>query len=120
MYYSYQIAVGDRSQIFGKELDEGTNNRAEYLSAIAALKHIAYNLRGAELDPADFTVSVQMDSKLVVNQVTPKPSGVGYVWKCKQPELRKLHRQLTGLMGEFQGVTFQWVPRAMIEAILGH
>ena len=46
-----------------------------------------------------------MDSKLVVEQMSGR-------WKVKHPDLKPLARKATALVGEFEQVDFEWVPRA--------
>ena len=74
-----------------------TNNVAEYSGLIAGLE--------AALDLGASTVSVQMDSKLVVEQMSGR-------WKVKHPDMKPFASRAAGLVGRFEKVDFEWVPRA--------
>ena len=50
-------------------------------------------------------VSVRMDSKLVVEQMSGR-------WKVKHPDMKPLARQAAALVAQFDRVDFEWVPRA--------
>lgn len=81
-----------------KNIGNGTNNRAEYLSLLYALvyiKHININ--------ADYII--KSDSQLLVKQVQG-------LWKIKSPELRKLHAKVWKLIHEIEhSISIQYVPR---------
>ena len=74
-----------------------TNNVAEYSGLIAGLE--------AALELGATTVSVQMDSKLVVEQLSGR-------WKVKHPDMKPLAQKATALVAKFAAVDFEWVPRA--------
>jgi probable phosphoglycerate mutase len=74
-----------------------TNNVAEYSGLIAGLQ-AAHDL-GAR------TVTARMDSKLVVEQMSGR-------WKVKHPDIKPLVQQASALVGGFDLVEFEWVPRA--------
>jgi probable phosphoglycerate mutase len=73
-----------------------TNNVAEYSGLIAGLK-AAHELGATHVD-------VRMDSKLVVEQMSGR-------WQIKNPGLRPLAAEAATLVGRFQAVTFEWIPR---------
>jgi probable phosphoglycerate mutase len=73
-----------------------TNNVAEYQGLIAGLA--AAREVGAD------TVTVRMDSQLVVEQLAGR-------WRVKHPLLRTLAAQAKALAGTFTEVTYEWVPR---------
>jgi broad specificity phosphatase PhoE/ribonuclease HI len=73
-----------------------TNNVAEYSGLIAGLT--------AALELGATHVDVRMDSKLVVEQMSGR-------WQIKNPGLRPLAAQAATLVGRFQAVTFDWIPR---------
>jgi broad specificity phosphatase PhoE/ribonuclease HI len=73
-----------------------TNNVAEYRGLIAGLQ------AAAELSAAE--VAVRMDSKLVVEQMSGR-------WRVKNVDLKPLHTQARQLVGRFDRVTFDWIPR---------
>ena len=73
-----------------------TNNVAEYRGMIAGLR------RAYEID-ADARVHVQLDSKLVVEQMSGR-------WKIKHPDMRQLAQEAFELIGA-RPVVFEWIPR---------
>lgn len=77
-------------------LDVVTNNVAEYRGAIAGLE-CAF-----EIDPRA-QVSVRLDSKLVVEQMSGR-------WQIKHPAMRELARDARSAFPPEQ-VTYSWVPR---------
>jgi probable phosphoglycerate mutase len=85
--------LAERAAFIGK----ATNNVAEYSGLIAGLE--------AALDLGATRVSVQMDSKLVVEQMSGR-------WKVKHPDMKPLASRAAGLVARFDKVTFEWVPRA--------
>ncbi|MCX6710777.1 MAG: ribonuclease HI family protein [Candidatus Woesearchaeota archaeon] len=74
----------------------GTNNRAEYLAIILALK-------GALALGAD-SVKITSDSQLVVMQMNGK-------YKVKSDELRKLKEEACSLAKKFRKAEFRWAGR---------
>jgi broad specificity phosphatase PhoE/ribonuclease HI len=74
-----------------------TNNVAEYQGLIAGLA------AARELGATD--VEVQMDSKLVVEQMSGR-------WQVKHPSMRPLARQAAELAAGFDRIRFEWIPRA--------
>jgi broad specificity phosphatase PhoE/ribonuclease HI len=84
--------LAERSEHIGR----ATNNVAEYRGLIAGLQ-AAQDL-GAE------RVSVRMDSKLVVEQMSGR-------WQIKHEGLRPLARQAAELRDSFAEVTLAWIPR---------
>ena len=74
-----------------------TNNVAEYSGLIAGLQ--------AARDLGAVIVTARMDSKLVVEQMSGR-------WKVKHPDMKPLVQKATALVGEFERVDFEWVPRA--------
>ena len=73
-----------------------TKNVAEYHGMIAGLRH------ALALDDAA-SIHVQMDSKLVVEQMSRR-------WKIKHPDMQVLARTAFELIG-MRNVTFEWIPR---------
>ena len=78
-------------------IGRATNNVAEYGGLIAGLE--------AALELGAVTVAVQMDSKLVVEQMSGR-------WKVKHPDIKPLASRAAGLVAQFERVTFDWLPRA--------
>jgi probable phosphoglycerate mutase len=73
-----------------------TNNVAEYSGLIAGLE------AARELDAS--IVTVRMDSKLVVEQMSGR-------WKIKHVPLQTLAQRAKALSEQFGKVTFEWIPR---------
>jgi len=80
----------------GAAIGVASNNVAEYQGLIAGLK--AAN----EIDPAA-TISVKMDSKLVVEQMSGR-------WKVKHPNMKELAKQAFATHDP-KLVSYQWIPR---------
>lgn len=73
-----------------------TNNVAEYRGLIAGLE--------AAIDVGAEDVVVQMDSKLVVEQMSGR-------WKVKHAAMAELHRQARDRAANFSSITYRWIPR---------
>lgn len=84
--------LAERAESIGR----ATNNVAEYSGLIAGLE------AAAEVGATE--VAVQMDSKLVVEQMSGR-------WQVKHPDMRPLARRAQELRGPFDSVTFRWIPR---------
>lgn len=80
----------------GVFVGHATNNVAEYHGLIAGLR------RAYEID-ADARIHAQLDSKLVVEQMSRR-------WKIKHPDMQELAREAFELIGA-RPVTFEWIPR---------
>ncbi|MGH3116687.1 MAG: ribonuclease HI family protein [Vicinamibacterales bacterium] len=74
-----------------------TNNVAEYNGLLAALRH------AAEAGHRDLLV--RSDSELLVKQMRGE-------YRVKHPGLQPLHREASSLIGRFDRVRFEYVPRA--------
>lgn len=74
-----------------------TNNVAEYSGLVAGLR------AAAELGATE--VTVRMDSKLVVEQMSGR-------WKIKHEALRPLAREAGDIARGFTTIRYEWVPRA--------
>lgn len=74
-----------------------TNNVAEYSGLVAGLR------AAAQIDP-DAHVTVRMDSRLVVEQMSGR-------WQIKHEDMRRLAAEAAGVLPRGQ-VTYEWVPRA--------
>jgi probable phosphoglycerate mutase len=80
----------------GEGIGVATNNVAEYRAAIRGLA-LARDL-GAR------RVHVRSDSKLLIEQLSGR-------WRVKNPSLQVLHGQARALLGEFESVRLEHVPR---------
>jgi ribonuclease HI len=74
-----------------------TNNVAEYTGLVLGLR-LASGLSATH-------VAVQMDSKLVVEQMSRR-------WRIKHPDLIPLFADAQGIAQSFAEVTYTWIPRA--------
>lgn len=92
------VIVRDGVEIarIGKTLGVRTNNYAEYSAVIAGLEYVLENGLGPE-------VLIQMDSKLVVEQLSGR-------WQIKHPELRELAAAAQALLRQLNA-RLQWIPR---------
>jgi probable phosphoglycerate mutase len=84
--------LAERSEFIGRE----TNNVAEYRGLIAGLT--AARELGAR------SVTVRMDSKLVVEQMSGR-------WKVKHQSMIPLSREARELQQSFDDVSYEWIPR---------
>ncbi len=85
--------LAERSAFLGT----ASNNVAEYCGVIAGLQAAGeFGVR---------RVAVRMDSKLVVEQLSGR-------WKVKHPDLTPLAGKASELIGRFEWVQFDWIPRA--------
>lgn len=111
-YGSYQIVVGTR--VYGPyrlTFDKGdSNNSAEYKALLAAVRHVAHY---ASPHQAEYSIEIQMDSQLVLNQVQ-------LAWKCKHEHLRVLRDRVREVLAPFAKVEFTYIPEGLMKAILGH
>ncbi|MBI4098643.1 MAG: ribonuclease HI family protein [Candidatus Magasanikbacteria bacterium] len=88
--------TGKTLAAYGEYIGTETNNTAEYMAVISALK------KARELG-AD-TVECYMDSLLVVEQMNRR-------WKVKEPHLQKLFVQTWNAAAQFKKTTFRHVRR---------
>lgn len=98
--YGAVVWDADRQRVLAERkefLGVATNNVAEYRGLIAGLE------AAAELGARE--VSVRMDSKLVVEQLSGR-------WKVKHPAMIPLADRARQLVAGFDRVSFAWIPRA--------
>lgn len=115
MYGSYQIATKNgRSRIERlADLGHGTNNEAEYLTLLEAVRDILRRCQMARVPTKDFTLAIRCDSRLAVNQING-------VWGINAEHLMPIFDQIHEELAHFQSWTLKWVPRAEVVAVLGH
>ncbi len=99
------VFCNEKSQIFkeySEYLGEGTNNEAEYQSAIFALKKFKalFGKKIAEMSE----IEIRSDSELLVEQLNG-----GY--KILEPRLKDLFIEIWNLKTDFKKVKFTLVPR---------
>ena len=90
-----------------------TNNEAEYLSMLHGLRTILRELECDARNPAELSVNVLSDSKLVVEQVSGR-------WKVRHAPLRPFHREAQDLLSRFAAWQLHWQPRLESVRLLGH
>jgi ribonuclease HI len=73
-----------------------TNNVAEYTAAIEGLQHAASIGAGS--------VTLRSDSKLLIEQLSGR-------WRVKNPTLIRLHQEARKVLGGFESVKLEHVPR---------
>ena len=97
--YGAVVMDADSGAVLAERYDSlgvTTNNVAEYSGLIAGLQ------AAAELNATQ--VSVRMDSKLVIEQMSGR-------WQIKNAGLRPLAAEAAALVGRFASVTYEWIPR---------
>jgi ribonuclease HI len=112
-YGSYEITRAGEPYHFVDRMEHGnhlTNNQAEYMTLIAALKWLSENL-GDHRKQAK--VEIFGDSKLVVSQING-------VWKVKNANMIPLVKEAKELFPKFGSCTITWHPRAKSVERLGH
>jgi probable phosphoglycerate mutase len=90
-----------------------TNNQAEYLTLLHGLRLILRELERDVREPAQTSLNVFSDSKLVVEQVSGR-------WKIRNAELLPLVADARALLGKFGGWRLLWHPRTESVRMLGH
>lgn len=112
-YGSYEITSAGEIVKTPKRLEFGdriTNNQAEYMTLIEALRWLSDKLGD---DRKQATVRIHGDSRLVVNQVNG-------TWKVKHANMIPLVEDVQKLFKEFGDCTIEWHPRAKSVERLGH
>ncbi|MEK7137969.1 MAG: ribonuclease HI family protein [Patescibacteria group bacterium] len=94
------VVVGDKE--YSEYLGEMTNNKAEYLALVFALKKAKALLGGKKAEEAE--LEVRMDSELIVRQLNG-------IYKIKEPDLQPLFIEVWNLRLDFKKVTFHHIPR---------
>ncbi len=95
--------LGNTVAMVSKFLGHRTNNYAEYEAVIAAFEELSKMV--SESKRKDTTVTVKMDSELVVKQMLG-------IYKVKHPVLKQQQARLIPLVRSFGSVSFTHVPRA--------
>jgi len=121
-YGSYKIDGGPQLQHEARRIQFGdflTNNQAEYLALIAALKWLLHNR-----PDGDHRLEIWTDSMLVKCQV-PFPfqgriGGPNPSWRCKVAHLRELRDEVRNLLSEYRHYELKWNPRKVNVEHFGH
>ena len=93
--------------------DQVTSNEAEYQALIAALEDLISTIEKAGRSPADFSIEIRGDSRLVLYQLDGK-------WKTKSPNLMPLRDRAGELLAELGSYKLTWQAREETVKILGH
>jgi ribonuclease HI len=93
--------------------DDMTSNEAEYDTLIAALGDVSERIESAGKRPADFTLEVRGDSRLVLRQVSGE-------WKAKDERMRHRRDIVRSLLSRFSGYRLVEQPREESLKLLGH
>ena len=92
----YGFFVKETGESFFEEKPGITNNQAEYLAIISALK---------KYDSSDDEIIIYSDSKNTVNQLN-------HEFAINNEQLRTFAREAWALMAKFSHLTIKWVPRS--------
>ena len=95
------------------QFGDGTNNEAEYMALIAALRSLLAFLAGNQTNPEETALEIRGDSQLVLRQVKGQ-------WKAKDSRMRALRDEVVQLVDRFGRVEFKEQPRESIVKRLGH
>lgn len=87
--------VKETGESFYEKKPEITNNQAEYLAIISALKKFV---------DVDDEITIFSDSKNTVNQLN-------HEFAINNEQLRNLAREAWEIIGKFSNLTITWVPR---------
>lgn len=112
-YGSYDITLN--GELFDRQIempfgDQLTNNQAEYMSLIQALKAIA---ESPEIDLRKTQLTIRGDSQLVINQLNG-------VWKVRNANIQPLWAEARGFLTEIGTWNAIWHDRSKSVAKLGH
>lgn len=91
----YGFFVKETGESFYEKKPEITNNQAEYMAIISALKKFV---------DTDDEITIFSDSKNTVNQLN-------HEFAINNEQLRNLAREAWEIIGKFSNLTITWVPR---------
>ena len=91
----YGFFVKDTGESFYEKKPEITNNQAEYLAIIAALKKF--------VDSTE-EITIYSDSKNTVNQLN-------HEFAINNEQLRTLAQEAWSIIGKFSNLSIEWIPR---------
>ncbi|MCS7285921.1 MAG: ribonuclease HI family protein [Anaerolineae bacterium] len=113
-YGSYAIITKTgRKRFYRLTFGEMSSNEAEYRALASALSELISIIEGAGRSPEEFTLEVQGDSALVINQVLG-------LWKAREQNLKELRDEVRRLLGRFKAWRLVKVPRTQVKKKLGH
>ena len=91
----YGYFVKETGESFYEKKPDLTNNQAEYLGIISALRKYVESTE---------EITIYSDSKNTVNQLN-------HEFAINNEELRNLAREAWGIIGKFSNLSIQWIPR---------
>jgi ribonuclease HI len=114
-YGSYAVIARDgRQRVRRLDFeDDMTNNEAEYDTLIAALGDVSKRVESAGKRPADFTLELRGDSRLVLRQVSGE-------WKAKEERMRQRRDIVRSVLSRFGGHRLVEQTREESVKVLGH
>jgi len=92
----YGFFVNETGESFYENKSDITNNQAEYMAIISALR---------KFENSDDEIKIFSDSKNTVNQLN-------HEFAINNDELRSLAREAWSLIANFSNLTLTWVPRS--------
>ena len=92
----YGFFVNETGESFYENKSDITNNQAEYMAIISALK---------KFENSNDEIIIFSDSKNTVNQLN-------HEFAINNDQLRSLARKTWSLMANFSNITLTWVPRS--------
>ena len=92
----YGFFVSETGESFYENKSDITNNQAEYMAIISALR---------KFENSNDEIKIFSDSKNTVNQLN-------HEFAINNEELRSLAREAWSLMAKFSNLTLTWVPRS--------
>lgn len=111
-YGSYEVDGGEQLKHRGLRQEFGspiTCNQAEYLALLAALKWLSHHVT-----PAECSLKIMSDSKLVVNQIPDKR------WRTKIHHLKVLRDEARSLLAGYAHFNLEWHGRSNNISRFGH
>ncbi len=111
--YMYWGLIENREPVRIEFPGQKTNNQAEYMTLIEAVKAIITELDRLGLESNSTEIQIRSDSELLVKQLNGQ-------FKVKSKKLRPLHQEATSLLSAFRQQSVQWHPRAESVRWLGH
>jgi len=98
----YGFFVSETGESFYENKSDITNNQAEYMAIISALR---------KFENSDDEIKIFSDSKNTVNQLN-------HEFAINNDDLRSLAREAWSLIANFSNLTLTWVPRSNILAVI--
>lgn len=114
-YGSYRLKLGSEKARSPVRLDfgKGTNNEAEYMTLIRALKDLNLELNKTGIDPGLVQLRVRGDSQLIIRQLQGR-------WKAKDARMRDMRDEIWNLTDTLGSIKYIHQARSRSVAALGH